>query len=175
MWFRFVIFLGLESLQLVQVIMQPPKVVVVLVWYGMSRLLGWELFFASVSFFWSSKGFSSFSSSFECSVILYSLARICLSDLLDEVKGHLICYKHFFNFEVLTPNVEASCTPVGTSCSGIYWVVSRKKCYIKISIINVKWQTYFFGSTLIVPIMTLVWEVVHLIKFSCSCLNKVFT
>jgi hypothetical protein len=32
--------MGLESLQLVQVIMPPSKVVVVLVWYGMPRLLG---------------------------------------------------------------------------------------------------------------------------------------
>jgi hypothetical protein len=32
--------LGMESLQLVQVIVPPPKVTMVLVWYGMSGLLG---------------------------------------------------------------------------------------------------------------------------------------
>ncbi len=119
------------------------------------------------------RGFSFSSSSFESCVIFYSLAYICLGDLLDEVKGHLVCCRHSFNFEILTLKVEASCTPMGTSCSGIYEVVSRKKCCIKISITNVKWKTSFFGSTLIVPIMTLVWEVVHLINCFCSYLNKV--
>jgi hypothetical protein len=36
----------------------------------------------------------------------------------------------------LTPEVDAPRTPVSTSCSGICWIVLRKKCCIKISITN---------------------------------------
>jgi hypothetical protein len=38
--------------------------------------------------------------------------------LLDEARG-LTCCNLFFNFEVLTTNVEASYTPVGTTSNGI--------------------------------------------------------
>jgi hypothetical protein len=38
----------------------------------------------------------------------------------------------------LTPKVDASCILVSTSCSGICWIVLRKKCCIKISITNVQ-------------------------------------
>ncbi len=41
---------GLESLQVVQVIVPPLKVVVVLAWCVMSGLLGWEVFLAYASF-----------------------------------------------------------------------------------------------------------------------------
>jgi hypothetical protein len=120
------------------------------------------------------RGLSFSSSSSESSTILCSLARICCGNLLDRVRGHLLCCKHSFNFEVLSPKVNTSCTPTGTTCSGIYWIMLGKKCCIKISIINVEWQTSFFVSTLIIPIMALVWEVVHLINSSYSCLNKVY-
>jgi hypothetical protein len=43
--------LDLESLQLVQVVMPPPEVVVVLVLHGMPRILSWEVLLASTSFF----------------------------------------------------------------------------------------------------------------------------
>jgi hypothetical protein len=51
----------------------------------------------------------------------------------------------------------------------------KKKWCIKISITNVEWQTSFFGSSLTIPIMTLVWEVIHLVNSLCSCLNKMST
>ncbi len=65
------------------------------------------------------RGFSSASSSSKTFVILYSLARICLGNLLDEERHCLVCCRHSLNLEVLTPEVEALCTPMGTSCSGI--------------------------------------------------------
>jgi len=62
---------------------------------------------------------SSSSSSSKSYVILCSLAQICLGNLLDERRGHLTCGSHSFNSEILTLNVEASFTLVGTSFGGI--------------------------------------------------------
>ncbi len=104
------------------------------------------------------RGLSSFSSSFEFSIGFCSLACICLGDLLDKARGHLICHKCSFNFEILIHEVETFYTLVGICYNGIYWVVSS-----------------FFGSTLIVPIMTVVWEVVHFINYLCSCFKKMST
>jgi hypothetical protein len=79
------------------------------------------------------------------------------------------------NFEVFIPNVKASCTPIGVTYGGIYWYIFRKKCCIKMSMTNVEWQTSFLGSTLNVPIIIFVWEVVHFINYLCNCLNIVST
>jgi hypothetical protein len=90
----------------------------VLVWYVMPKLLDWELLFTSTSFFWSPEvSLLSFSS--KSSIVFYSLAYICCGDLIDEAKGCLVCYKQSLNFEVLTLEVDASCTLVDTSCSGV--------------------------------------------------------
>jgi hypothetical protein len=39
--------------------------------------------------------------------------------LLEEARGHLICYRRSLNFEILTREVETSYTPMGTSYNGI--------------------------------------------------------
>jgi hypothetical protein len=65
------------------------------------------------------KGLFSSSSSSKSFAIFCSLAHICLDNLLDDVIGHLVCCHHSLSSKVLTPKVEASCTPVGTSCGGI--------------------------------------------------------
>jgi hypothetical protein len=39
---------------------------------------------------------------------------------------------------------------------------------------NVEWQIFFLGSTLIVPIIILVWEVVHLINFWATIVQIMF-
>jgi hypothetical protein len=62
------------------------------------------------------------------------LAGFCFGDLLDDARRRLIRCIVFLNYEVSTLNVEASCTPMGTTFGGIYWSMSGKKCYIKISI-----------------------------------------
>ncbi len=80
------------------------------------------------------RGISFFSSSFESLVLLWSLAGFCFGDLLDDARRRLIRCIVFLNYEVSTLNVEASCTPMGTTFGGIYWSMSGKKCYIKISI-----------------------------------------
>jgi hypothetical protein len=56
------------------------------------------------------KSFSFSSSSIESYVVFLSLAHMCFSDLLDEARGHLVCYNLSFNFEVFSFDVEASYT-----------------------------------------------------------------
>ncbi len=116
---------------------------------------------------------SSSSSSSKSFVVLCSLAHIYLGNLLDDAKGCLVCCNFSLNFKVFTHDVEASCILVGITFGGIYRSMSRKKCCIKISMTNVEWQTYFLGSTFLIPIIILVWEVIHIINSLCSCLNKV--
>jgi hypothetical protein len=65
------------------------------------------------------RGLSSSSFSFEFSIGFCSLARICLGDLLDEAKGHLICPKRSLNFEILTREVKTSYTLMGICYNGI--------------------------------------------------------
>jgi hypothetical protein len=69
--------------------------------------------------------YSSFS--FKSYVVICSLAWICLGDLLDEVRGHLACGSCSFNSEILTLNVEASFTLVGTSFGGICYKLCWRK------------------------------------------------
>jgi hypothetical protein len=66
------------------------------------------------------RGLSSFSSSFEFFIGFCSLTCICLGDLLDEARGHLICHKCSLNFEILTCEVEASYILMGICYNGIY-------------------------------------------------------
>jgi hypothetical protein len=47
------------------------------------------------------------------------MACIYLGNLLDEARGHLTHYSLFFNYEVLTHDVEASCIPMGAASSGL--------------------------------------------------------
>lgn len=119
------------------------------------------------------KGLSSSSSSYESSILFCSPICICLGDLLDDARSHLVCCNLSFNFDVFTLDVKASCTPTGAVFGNIYYFAFGKKCCIKISMVNVEWSTSFLGSTFIIPINIFVWEVVHLINSLISCLNKV--
>jgi hypothetical protein len=108
--------MGLEPLQLVQVFMTPLEVAMVLIWCAVKKLLSWEV---TICIYFLLLVIVSLSSSYESSVVICSLVRICLGDLLDEARGHLTYCNLFFNFEVLALDVEASCIPVGTTFSGL--------------------------------------------------------
>ncbi len=123
------------------------------------------------------KGFSSssFSSSLNLLYFFNIWSASILMIFLDNAKGCLVSYNLSLNSEVFTLDVKTSCTLVSVTSSGIHWFVFRKKCCIKISMTNVEWQTSFLRSTLNVPIIIFVWEVVHLINYLCNCLNIMST
>ncbi len=75
--------------------MLPPKVVVDLIWSEMPRHLVLEVLFA-------------FTSSSESFVFLRFLACICLSDMLDDTRGCLVCCSFSFNFKVI-PSMYKPC------------------------------------------------------------------
>jgi len=84
-----------------------------------ARTFGMIIVFRIYFFLLIIRGLSSSSSSFESFIGLCSLAHICFRDLLEEARGHLICCRRSFNFEILTREVETSYTPMGTSYNGI--------------------------------------------------------
>ncbi len=119
--------------------------------------------------------FSSSSSSLNLLYFFNIWSTSVLMIFLDDAKGCLLWCNLSLNSKVFILDVKASCTPVGVSYGGIYWSIFKNKCCIKISMTNVEWQTPFLGSTLNVPIIIFVWEVVHLINYLCNYLNIVST
>jgi hypothetical protein len=118
------------------------------------------------------KGLSSSSSSFESSTLLWSSIYNCLSDLLDNARGHLVFWCQPLNFNVFTLDVEAFYARASATSSGIYCFVYRKKCCIKILMTNVEWQTSFLRSTFTIPLNIFVLKVVNIFNFLYNCLNR---
>jgi hypothetical protein len=94
--------------------------------------------------------------------------------MLDDAKRHFDFCNLTLNFEIFTRDVKASCALIGADFTNICGSISKKKCYINISMAKARWHTSFFGSTLIVPFNIFVSDVVHRTNSFCSCLNMVF-
>jgi hypothetical protein len=85
------------------------------------------------------KGLSSSFFSSKSSIFFRSLVCICLGDLLDNARSHLVFCNLSFNSNVFTLSVVTFCTLVGAAFGSIYCSAFGKKCCIKISMINVEW------------------------------------
>lgn len=120
------------------------------------------------------KGLSSSSSSSESFAFLWSLVYNYLGDMMDDARGHLVFYNQSFNSNVFTLDVKASYAPANVASNGICSSIFGKKCCIKISMTNIKWQTSFLVSTFTIPLNIIVLEVVDLFNSFYNCLNMVF-